>query len=77
MQQFHQRLPQILQSLEMQLQKEEETKSKRAKKKLRKKKQKTREICIAPNSVFLIFRILSAQNDSFHPKIYVIKCNYM
>ena len=32
MQQFHQRLPQILQSLEMQLQKEEETKSKRAKK---------------------------------------------
>ena len=75
MQQFHQRLPQILQSLEMQLQKEEETKSKRAKK--IEKKTKNREICIAPNSVFLIFRILSAQNDSFHPKIYVIKCNYM
>ena len=72
--QFHQRLPQILQSLEMQLQKEEETKSKRAKKI---EKKKPREICIAPNSVFLIFRILSAQNDSFHPKIYVIKCNYM
>ena len=76
MQQFHQRLPQILQSLEMQLQKEEETKSKRAKK-IKKKQTKNREICIAPNSVFLIFRILSAQNDSFHPKIYVIKCNYM
>ena len=38
MQQFHQRLPQILQSLEMQLQKEEETKSKRAKKIEKKKK---------------------------------------
>ena len=72
--QFHQRLPQILQSLEMQLQKEEETKSNRAKKF---EKKNPREICIAPNSVFLIFRILSAQNDSFHPKIYVIKCNYM
>ena len=77
MQQFHQRLPQILQSLEMQLQKEEETKSKRAKNLIEKTKN-PEKICIAPpNSVFLIFRILSALNDSFHPKIYVIKCNYM
>ena len=37
--QFHQRLPQILQSLEMQLQKEEETKSK-SQKKIEKKKQR-------------------------------------
>ena len=41
--QFHQRLPQILQSLEMQLQKEEETKSKRAKK-LRKNNKKQRNM---------------------------------